>query len=30
AQAIYRTYMKRLHKRIQLAHEQSVYAFNVT
>ena len=30
AQVIYRTYMKRLHKRIQLAHEQSVYAFNVT
>ena len=30
AQAIYRTYMKRLHKRIQLAYEQSVYAFNVT
>ena len=30
AQAIYRTYMKRLHRRIQLAHEQSVYAFNVT
>ena len=29
AQDIYRTYMKRLHKRMQLAYEQSTYVFNV-
>ena len=30
AQEIYRTYMKRLYKRIQLAHEQSLYVFKVS
>ena len=30
AQEIYRTYMKRLHKRIQLAHQQSLYVFKVS
>ena len=29
AQEIYRTYMKRLYKRIQLAHEQSLYVFKL-
>ena len=29
AQDIYRTYMKRLHKRMQLAYEQSTYVFKV-
>ena len=29
AQDIYRSYMKRLHKRMQLAHEQSTYVFKV-